>query len=103
MKVFIPTLKQNNQSIGCVYPNVIAFGIGSNFKPHSDLLNVAYRIEAYEGYYQIGFNGELIHKQHHYNGALKEFLNEKKIAEVCGGVVLSIQDGGIFLNMIKNK
>ena len=111
MRVYIPTIKKTDCSVGCVYPNVFCFGMRLDTKPHEDLIKAKNYYVEFDEYHQklynatteISYNAELIHQQHHYTGALKQFLNEKKIATVYRGVVLNIEDGGIFLNMVKNK
>ena len=103
MRVYVPTLKQIDHRVGCMYPNVFAFGMRLNTKPHEDLMKAQnYYVETPE-YTEISYNAELIHQQHHYTGALKEFLEKRKIATVYCGVILNTVDGGIFLNMVKNK
>ena len=112
MYVLIPTNKKNDIGKNSFYPNV--YGVCIRLKDeelHEDILRVAnyqrkfteQEQKLYKHKVETSFQCEIIHSQHHYFGEKRKFLEERKIAKVANGIVLSVFDGGIFLQMCKNN
>lgn len=123
MKVLIPTLKRTDHSKGCVYKNVLSYGVCFDEKPHDDVLKCAYYgysvekppignlkpcdikakvgTELYNLTYPaiIPISAEVIDEKHHYTGKKLAFLKEHAIARPAGNYLLSAEDGGIFINL----
>lgn len=106
--VTIPTLKRYDNSRHSTPVNVLTQGMIRDKLPHEEIIRAAYycrkltsRLD--KGKWEFAVSLEIIHKQHHYDGAKKRFLDTYNLDTVSNRYILSNICGLIFLELAAGR